>query len=123
MPSVLLVEDDASMLSLLTTLLNIEGFKVLYLESDESEDTIIESICRLRPDLVLMDVYLRRANGLDILRRLRSIPECKDTRVLVSSGMDYSVECRQAGADSFILKPYMPDDLVNQIHQLVSHVQ
>jgi DNA-binding response OmpR family regulator len=123
MPRVLLVEDDASMLSLLTTLLQIEGFEVLYLEDDDSEETILESICRLRPDLVMMDVYLRRANGLDVLRRLRAITECKDMRVLVSSGMDYSVECRQAGADSFILKPYMPDDLLTQVHQLVSHVQ
>lgn len=37
----------------------------------------------------------------------------------MSSGIDFSMECDQAGADGFILKPYMPDALILQIRQMV----
>jgi DNA-binding response OmpR family regulator len=35
----------------------------------------------------------------------------------MSSGMELSVECRDAGADDFILKPYMPEELVMKVQR------
>jgi len=119
MPKVLLVEDDPSMLSLLTTLLTLEALDALHLE-DDSEDGIIQMICQSKPDLVFMDVNLRRANGLEVLRRIRTDSSCPHVRIMMSSGMDFSHECLQAGADRFILKPYMPDELVNVMRSVLA---
>ena len=119
MPRVLLVEDDPSMLSLLTTLLTFEGFEALHLE-DDSEDGIVQAVCQTKPDLVFMDVHLRRANGLEVLRRIRTSDTCPQVRIMMSSGMDFNLECRQAGADSFILKPYMPDELVSVMRSVLA---
>jgi DNA-binding response OmpR family regulator len=118
MTRVLLVEDDKTMLSLLTTLLGIEGYDVLQLE-DDSEAGIIRSICTQLPDLVMMDVNLIRANGLDVLRQVRQQSDCKDVRILMSSGMDLRLECRDAGADGFLQKPYMPDDLIRHLKEVM----
>jgi DNA-binding response OmpR family regulator len=118
MAKILLVEDDHMMISLLTTLLKIEGYDVLPLE-DDSEESILCAICSQAPDLVLMDVNLRHTNGLDVLRWVRQQEGCQGVRILMSSGMDYNKECIEAGADSFILKPYMPDDLIQQMQSLL----
>ena len=119
MTKVLLVEDDKTMLSLLTTLLGIEGYEVLQLD-DDSEAGIIRSICNQLPDLVMMDVNLSQANGLDVLRQVRQQSDCQGVRILMSSGMDLRLESRDAGADGFIQKPYMPDDLIRQLKEVMA---
>ena len=59
-------------------------------------------------------------NGLDLLRMMRNDQELKFVRVLVSSGMELSKESYQDGADGFIMKPYMPDDLVATIRATIA---
>ena len=119
MPRVLLIEDDPTMLSLLKILLELEGYEVLPLE-DDSEEGILGNVIRVQPDLVLMDVNLRKASGLKVLERIREREDCADIRILMSSGMDYRIECKQAGANDFLQKPYMPDDLVEALRRVMN---
>lgn len=119
MPKVMIIEDDAAMLSLLTTLLQMEGFDVIrFTEADP--EAILSQLRNEVPDAILMDVYLRHLNGLDLLSLIRQDEKIKTLRVIMSSGMDFSEACLQAGADGFIMKPYMPDDLIRQLHQVMS---
>lgn len=119
---VMLVEDDVSMLTILKTLLDFEGFQTVAVERDQEiagVADIIDKIRHERPGLLLLDVYFRQINGLDVLRSLRKDPELNQIRVLISSGMDHSGESKQEGADDFLLKPYMPEDLIQRIRELV----
>jgi len=111
----MVVEDDQKMQSLLTTLLNLEGFSVNVPETNNQED-LIKEILNERPEIALVDVNLHIVNGLDLVRAIRQLPEIKDICVLMSSGSNLKTECAQAGADGFIMKPYMPDKLIKQIH-------
>jgi len=115
MPKVMLIEDDAVMLSLLQTLLEYEGFQTVQLDGEETLSEIISLVRREKPELLLLDIHLRHLNGLDLLRMLRQDDELKSIRVLVSSGMELSAQSHMEGADGFILKPYMPEDLVSRI--------
>jgi DNA-binding response OmpR family regulator len=112
----MLVEDDVTMLSLLQTLLQMEGYQVVKMK-DESLDGILSIVRQEVPDLALVDVHLRELNGFDVLRGIRKEPDLAQTRVLMSSGMECRSECLNSGADDFILKPYMPDDLIDVIHK------
>jgi DNA-binding response OmpR family regulator len=116
MPKIMLVEDDATMLSLLQTLLQMEGYQVVKM-IDESLDGILSTFCQEKPDLALIDVHLRELNGFDVLRRIRNDTALGRTRVVMSSGMECRTECLNYGADDFILKPYMPDDLIDVIYK------
>ncbi|MBE0408975.1 MAG: response regulator [Anaerolineales bacterium] len=121
-PKVMLIEDDESMLSILKTLLDYEGFQIVAVEKNqqiESVTDIIEMLRKESPDLLLLDIFFRQINGLDVLRALRDDAQVSGTRVLISSGMDLSSDCHQAGADGFLLKPYMPDDLIQTIRDLI----
>jgi len=115
MPKVMLIEDDAVMLSLLHTLLEYEGFQTVQLNGERSVEEILNRVRVDKPELILLDVHLGHINGLDLLRRLRNDNELKSIRVLISSGMELRAESLVDGADGFILKPYMPDELMSRI--------
>jgi DNA-binding response OmpR family regulator len=119
MPKIMLVEDDPTMLSLLQTFLQMEGFEVVN-HTDHSIDSILSLMHAERPSLALVDVHIHQVNGLDLLKRIRHDPELQHIPVIMSSGMDFSYQCLQAGANRFIQKPYMPDELIKAVRQVLS---
>lgn len=119
MPKLMLIEDDTTMRSLLKTLLEIEGYEVVGC-IETTNKSIINSIKEYTPDLIILDVHLRDANGLDIVTDLRQDTQTVDLPVLMSSGMAMEDQCMQAGATTFLLKPYMPDELIQKIRSFVS---
>jgi DNA-binding response OmpR family regulator len=118
MRKVLLIEDDPTMLSLIHMLLELEGFQVARLNGELEIPSMLETLRKESPDVLLLDVHLRRASGIDLVRAVRRDSALKSTIVLMFSGMEMSAQCREAGADDFMLKPFMPDELVNKLHNL-----
>lgn len=116
---IMLVEDDRTMRAILKTLLELERFTVAAWNG-QSGDNILEQIRAEHPQVLLLDVHLRSASGLDILRQIRGDDELVQMRVLMTSGMDLKDQCLEAGADGFLLKPYMPDELIGQIRAQVN---
>jgi two-component system response regulator MtrA len=112
MHKVMLAEDDPTMLSLLRTLLKLEGFETATLA--EKED-VLEALHREMPDILLLDVNLPQGNGIEFLQRIRQDKILANTSVIMSSGMPLEAECLAAGANIFLLKPYMPDTLISAI--------
>lgn len=110
MSTIMLAEDDLTMVSLLKTLLNMEGYCVIALDID---DDVYLSVCREQPDLLLLDVHLPHSSGLEVIDQLRADEKVRDTNVVMTSGMNLKMECMLHGANDFLLKPYMPDDLLN----------
>jgi CheY-like chemotaxis protein len=107
------------MLSLLRTLLEFEGFKASPIDHARSVPQIMEALLTEMPDLLMLDLHLDQVNGIELLRNLRRDEKFKPMRILVASGRAMSQECFQAGADGFIMKPFMPDDLIRQIHDIL----
>ena len=109
MPRIMLAEDDLTMVTLLKTLLGMEGYQVTALTVD---DDVFESVHKERPDVLLLDVHLPQVNGLDVLAQVRADDETRDLKVVMTSGLNLEEECIRSGANDFLLKPYMPDDLL-----------
>ena len=112
----MLAEDDGTMVSLLQTLLNMEGYQVLALDADAD---IVAGVLREQPDVLLMDIHLLKANGLDVLSKLRATPGGDKVRVLMASGLDFKDQSLARGANAFIQKPYMPDDLLAALQKIL----
>lgn len=114
MSKVMLIDDDSTMKLLLQTLLEMEGYQVVLWDVG----TDVLSIMRVEnPDILLLDVNLKGIDGFDVLNDIRADDQLKDTKVIMSSGMDFSDRIEQERADDFILKPYMPEDLINKIRK------
>ena len=109
MLKILLAEDDPTMVALLKTLLKMEGFDVLALDVNAD---IPAAAKNEKPDAMLMDVHIGKQNGLDVVKTIRTDPANADVRIVMTSGLNVRDECLQRGANHFLLKPFMPDDLL-----------
>lgn len=109
MPKVIIAEDDPTMVSLLKTLLEMEGFEVVMLMSDVD---VPDAVLTEKPDVLLMDVHFGKQSGLEIVESIRKNPEIDHVRVVMTSGLNVKDECMKRGANHFLLKPFMPDDLI-----------
>jgi len=97
------------MVSLLKTLLKMEGFEVVALDVNADVPAAVQ---RENPDALLMDVHLGQQSGVDIVQAIRRNPALANVRIVMTSGLNMKEECLQHGANYFLLKPFMPDDLL-----------
>ncbi|HNQ56611.1 MAG: hypothetical protein DPW12_01135 [Rhodocyclaceae bacterium] len=95
----------------------IAGF--FWLEVDSAEAGL--ALCaRTRPDLLLVDGLLPQMDGFQMTRALRTIPEYRDTPILILSGLEepeWPARAMAAGATGFILKSNNWDALVDRIRR------
>jgi DNA-binding response OmpR family regulator len=74
---------------------------------------------RLRPDLVITEILLPRLDGLALCKRVKSCAETRQIPVLIVSILAASSRARDAGADSFLLKPLSQARLVDEVSRLI----
>ncbi len=106
------------MRKLLKTLLEIEGFSVGTYNFGNDDDATILDIESFDPDVLLMDVHLRHTDGMLLLKKIRTNNHLTNLQVLMTSGIDRKTECLQNGANDFILKPFMPDELILKLKKM-----
>ena len=118
MTKVMLVEDDAIAVDLQKTLLELEGYEICYYSEGDDFSKLLDEE---QPSAILMDVKLKNHehSGLVLLEQLRKNPKFENTRIIISSGLNYKNESMEQGADGFLQKPYMPEDLLNLLKELL----
>jgi two-component system alkaline phosphatase synthesis response regulator PhoP len=119
MTKICLIDDDPMMTSLLKTFLGFEGYEVLALGDGDRREHILDVLRSELPAVALIDVNLRWINGFDLLGDIRQDAALAAMRVIMSSGMDFQEKCLHVGADDFLMKPYMPDDLTKILKKLL----
>lgn len=119
MPKVLLVEDDRSMDELIGTLLEMEGYQAIHLDGRADFEEILTLARQELPDLFLMDVHLYGREAFPLLAAIREDERLAAARVMMYSGMALGAECLRQGADDFILKPFMPDELLGRVKRIL----
>lgn len=116
MIKILIADDDNVMLSLLRTLMELEGNEVVTVTRPEE---IFPAALREIPKMILMDYHLAGGDALAPLRQLKSNEDLQRIPILVTSGMDCERTCLAAGADGFMLKPFRPNQLLKKIQEMV----
>ena len=107
----LIVEDDFRVARLHAEVVEaLEGFTVV--ATAHTASAALDASRRHRPRLALLDLYLPDASGLEVLRRLRALPEPPDVIVLSAAREMQSVRAAmQGGALHYLIKPFDFDDL------------
>ena len=106
---------------LMRMLFELEGYRVV---ATDAYEEVLPLLCQALPDVVLMDVRLQDQETIDLIHQMRQSDE-RVTRipVVMTSAMDYRRRCLEAGADQFILKPFLPDKVVQEITSLSAQRQ
>ncbi len=116
MIKILVVEDDRATTGLLKTVFEMEGFKATVCADPEC---VVEVVRQDRPDVIFMDYHLAETDSLMLLREIKSDEGLRSIPVVMTSGLDRSRECKQAGADSFLIKPFRPSNLIAEIRTVL----
>jgi len=116
---ILIVEDEADQIKMLTTRLEASGFEAITAMTGEEG---IEKALENKPDLILLDVILPHANGYDVCKRLKANPITKNIPIIIitaSGAKDIEEKCLACGAYECIKKPYESKVLVAKIKTLL----
>jgi DNA-binding response OmpR family regulator len=113
----MIVDDDRNTVKLLQTLLELDGFEIAVAPRGADVLPVAE---KALPDIFLMDYHLSDMDGVDVIRQLRAHPTFANTPIIMTSGLDVEEEALEAGASTFIVKPFEPGDLPGMFNRLVA---
>jgi len=118
--TVLVVEDDPTILQLLEVNFEMEGFTVV-----RAEDGLLglEAARSKRPDVIVSDVMMPNMSGLEMVSELKNDPETAGIPVILLSAKAQGSDVRQgieAGADDYVTKPFEPLDLIDRVNSLLA---
>jgi two-component system response regulator RegX3 len=118
-PIVLVVEDEESFVDALVVGLKREGFLV-----EVARDGIegLDAFERVRPDLVLLDLWLPRRSGIDVCRDLRAVSRVPIIMVTAKTSEIDTVVGLEVGADDYVTKPYRLRELVARMRAVLRRV-
>lgn len=120
MATILVVDDSASMKKMVTFTLQSAGHTIVEADNGAAALAIAQ---KQATDLVLTDVNMPQMNGIELCKKLRSLPNYKFTPVLMlttESGMDQKSAGKEAGATGWIVKPFNPDQFLKTVSKVLS---
>lgn len=119
MAKILIAEDERDIRELIVFTLEFGGFEVIAATNGQEA---VELARQHRPDLILLDVRMPKMSGYEACRLLKAQEETRIIPVVFLSAKGQEAEIREglaAGADAYILKPFAPDELIQQIRALL----
>jgi CheY-like chemotaxis protein len=118
--TVLVADDDADILRFVEINLRLEGFEVV---TARDGPEALAKVIAVRPDLVLLDVQMPGIDGYTICARIRSDAGLAAVPMIIVTANYGSAEvegARRAGADDFLVKPFLPATLLDMAKAMLS---
>ena len=119
-PLVLVVDDVADGREIVSEYLKLGGYE-LALAADGIE--AVQQAQDLLPDVILMDVWLPKMDGLEATKRLRQDPRTKDIPIIALTAHGLASarsKALEAGCDAVITKPFLPEALEQEIERQIA---
>ena len=118
---ILIVDDQIHALHGVSRIMRCAGYEVL--EASNGEDCL-KLAAELRPDLILLDVFLPDIDGREVCRRIKTDPETKDSYVVLFSSIhvesDSQADGLEQGADGYIVRPIPNRELLARVKSILS---
>ncbi len=118
-PRILVVEDEAALVTLLRYNLERQGFAVD--EAADGQEALLK-VAEARPDLVLLDWMLPMFSGIEVCRQLRRQPATRTLPIIIVTARTEDQDAVRAldiGADDYITKPFSIDALLARVRALL----
>jgi len=114
--TILVVDDEEPIRSLLTMVFEDAGYHVLQASNGQEA---LDLLGQEHADLVLSDLMMPLVDGLELCRRLRATPATTALPVILMSASS-RWQSNRSGADAMVSKPFMLEDVENLVHRLLS---
>ena len=120
MAKILIVDDDEQITALFEKYLSSEGYEAI---SVNKSSLAVETALSLNPDLFILDLMMPEPDGFKVCRMLRTFSQFIDTPILIVTALgdeDSRAVAFGAGADDYLTKPFVIDELGRRVKQLLS---
>jgi two-component system chemotaxis response regulator CheY len=121
MPStIFIVDDSATILMSMEAILHKAGFTVA--KAASGEDAVTQLNGGLKPQLIITDIHMPGMNGIDLIRKVRTMSGLQFLPILVVTTESQQAkrdEARAAKATGWLVKPVQPDDLLKVVKQIL----
>jgi two-component system phosphate regulon response regulator PhoB len=114
---VLVVDDHPDVRFLLRAVVEFSGYNAVEADNGDEALALVE---RVRPDLVLLDLQIPGASGLEVCRRLRAAEATRWLPILMVSAVaepEIRAEALEAGVDEYLTKPFRLVELIAHLHR------
>jgi DNA-binding response OmpR family regulator len=114
-PRILIVDDDPEILAVASDALGSHWLTCVARDGEDALTTFL----REHPDLIVLDLSLPKIDGYEVCRRVR---ESNDVPIIILSGngqAENKIRCFKLGADDYVTKPFVPDELVERIQSVL----
>jgi two-component system, OmpR family, phosphate regulon response regulator PhoB len=118
-PLVLIVEDEAALVTMLRYNLEKEGFVVC--EASDGEEALVQ-IAERKPDVVLLDWMLPLVSGIEVCRQIRRSPASRTLPIIMLTARGEEgdrVRGLNSGADDYVVKPFSPSELIARLRAVM----
>ena len=119
---IMIVEHNPINLKLMQAVLSVAGHSVI---TATNREEVLQWLCTIRPELILMDMQLKDNKSLELIRRIKADPATKDIKIIAVTrdwSKDDEVQALAAGCAGYITKqistrtlPLFVADLLNRI--------
>ncbi len=112
---ILIADDTSASLSLLSSVLEPQGYEILAVGSGKDA---IQIAARARPDLILLDVMMPGHDGFHVCRVLKAEPETQDTPVIFITSRNETenvLKGFRVGAVDYIVKPFQAQEVITRV--------
>lgn len=119
-PRILVVDDDENVLRLIEVLLSRAGMGTILAHSAGEAATALKA--RPMPDVMILDLMLPDVSGIEFLRQMRSKEIFDEIPVLILSALADPDQIREGlavGADRYLTKPYLANNLLSTIQDML----
>ncbi|MGE7691088.1 response regulator [Lysinibacillus sp. NPDC097214] len=120
MAKILVVEDEYAISQVLKAYLKKVGFNVVQCFNGGQALDIFQKV---QPDLVLLDIMLPEKNGWFILKEIRELSSCPVIMLTALGDVNYRLEGFDQGADDYIAKPFIADEVVARIKAVLRRAE
>jgi len=115
-PTILVVDDDPEIVRLLNITFSVFQFKMV---STHSGLQLIELVRDLNPDVILLDISLPDASGLDLISTIREFSDIPIIMISAHTSDLEKVTSLSLGADDYVVKPFSVAELVARVQRLL----
>lgn len=115
---ILIVEDDPDIRTMMHYILK-DDYELVLCENGRLG---IEKALAIKPDLILLDIYMAGISGLEVCQAVRENKETSSTPIIMLTAGALKEEVSEGyarGADDYIFKPFEPEDLIARIERLL----
>jgi len=120
---ILIVEDEKILGEMYQDKFIQAGFKTILIDTAEEG---IKAVSKEKPDLILLDILLPRANGISFLKKIKKDKKLASIPVVAFSNYDdpdTKIEAHQLGAKDYLIKTnYTPNEVVARVKQLLGEI-